>query len=70
MATLGAAKKGQGRRPVAVSKGCVPAYQWVRVVGGFTAHQFAEKRLPTIEEINAVAPDTRSFCCISMTEPC
>ena len=25
-----------------------PPPQWVRVVGGFTAHQFAEKRLPTI----------------------
>jgi hypothetical protein len=24
-----------------------PAPQWVRVVGGFTEHQFAEKRLPT-----------------------
>jgi predicted amidohydrolase YtcJ len=35
--------------------------QWVRVVGGFTAHQFAEKRLPTIEELNAAAPDTPVF---------
>jgi predicted amidohydrolase YtcJ len=33
----------------------------VRVVGGFTAHQFAEKRLPTIDELNAVAPDTPVF---------
>jgi predicted amidohydrolase YtcJ len=38
-----------------------PPPQWVRVVGGFTAHQFEEKRLPTIEEINAVAPDTPVF---------
>lgn len=38
-----------------------PAPQWVRVVGGFTAHQFAEKRLPTLDEINAVAPDTPVF---------
>ena len=38
-----------------------PAPQWVRVVGGFTAQQFAEKRLPTIDEINAVAPDTPVF---------
>ena len=38
-----------------------PAPQWVRVVGGFTAHQFAEKRLPTLEEINALAPDTPVF---------
>jgi predicted amidohydrolase YtcJ len=38
-----------------------PPPQWVRVVGGFTEHQFAEKRLPTIEELNAVAPDTPVF---------
>jgi predicted amidohydrolase YtcJ len=30
-------------------------------VGGFTEHQFAEKRLPTLEEINAIAPDTPVF---------
>src|SRR5437588_12225543 len=42
------------RRQVAVT----PPPQWVRVVGGFTEHQFAEKRLPTIEELNAVAPET------------
>jgi predicted amidohydrolase YtcJ len=45
------------RRQVAAT----PAPQWVRVVGGFTETQFAEKRLPTIEEINAVAPDTPVF---------
>lgn len=45
------------RRQVAVT----PPPQWVRVVGGFTEAQFAEKRLPTIEEINAVAPDTPVF---------
>lgn len=38
-----------------------PAPQWVRVVGGFTEHQFAEKRLPTLDELNAVAPDTPVF---------
>ncbi|OOW67847.1 amidohydrolase [Xanthomonas axonopodis pv. melhusii] len=38
-----------------------PAPQWVRVVGGFTAYQFAEKRLPTLEEINAIAPETPVF---------
>jgi predicted amidohydrolase YtcJ len=38
-----------------------PAPQWVRVVGGFTEQQFAEKRLPTIEELNAAAPDTPVF---------
>jgi predicted amidohydrolase YtcJ len=38
-----------------------PAPQWVRVVGGFTEHQFDEKRLPTVAELNAVAPDTPVF---------
>ncbi len=38
-----------------------PAPQWVRVVGGFTLHQFAEKRLPTLEELNTAAPDTPVF---------
>lgn len=36
------------RRQVAVT----PAPQWVRVVGGFTEHQFVEKRLPTLDEID------------------
>lgn len=45
------------RRQVAVT----PAPQWVRVVGGFTEHQFVEKRLPTLDEINAIAPDTPVF---------
>ncbi|WP_219701848.1 amidohydrolase [Marinomonas lutimaris] len=38
-----------------------PAPQWVRVIGGFNEYQFAEKRLPTIEELNAAAPDTPVF---------
>ncbi|WP_426437044.1 amidohydrolase [Bradyrhizobium genosp. P] len=38
-----------------------PPPQWVRVVGGFTEHQFVEKRLPTIEELNVAAPDTPVF---------
>ena len=45
------------KRQVAVT----PAPQWVRVVGGFSAHQFSEKRLPTLEEINEIAPDTPVF---------
>lgn len=38
-----------------------PAPQWVRVVGGFNELQFAEKRLPTIDELNVIAPDTPVF---------
>jgi predicted amidohydrolase YtcJ len=45
------------KRQIAIT----PPPQWVRVVGGFTEHQFAEKRLPTLEEINALAPDTPVF---------
>lgn len=45
------------KRQVAIT----PPPQWVRAVGGFTEHQFVEKRLPTLDEINAVAPDTPVF---------
>ncbi|WP_372482632.1 amidohydrolase [Bradyrhizobium ivorense] len=45
------------RKQVAIT----PPPQWVRVVGGFTEHQFAEKRLPTIDELNAAAPNTPVF---------
>ncbi|MBS1227757.1 MAG: aepA [Proteobacteria bacterium] len=38
-----------------------PSPQWVRVVGGWTEFQFAERRLPTLDEINAAAPDTPVF---------
>ncbi|MEM8947376.1 MAG: amidohydrolase [Planctomycetota bacterium] len=34
-----------------------PPGQWIRVVGGWSVDQLAEKRLPTLEEINAVSPD-------------
>lgn len=34
-----------------------PEGQWVRVVGGWGEHQFKEKRLPTLEEINEAVPD-------------
>lgn len=35
-----------------------PAPQWVRVVGGWSEFQFAERRMPTLAEINAAAPET------------
>jgi predicted amidohydrolase YtcJ len=38
-----------------------PAPQWVRVVGGWTEFQFAERRMPTLKEINAASPDTPVF---------
>lgn len=38
-----------------------PKGQWVRVVGGWTGDQFVEKRLPSIAELNAAAPDVPVF---------
>lgn len=38
-----------------------PPPQWVRVVGGWTEFQFEERRMPTLDEINAASPDTPVF---------
>jgi predicted amidohydrolase YtcJ len=38
-----------------------PPPQWVRVVGGWSEFQFVERRMPTLDEINAVSPDTPVF---------
>ena len=38
-----------------------PSPQWVRVVGGWSEFQFAERRMPTLEEINKIAPNTPVF---------
>lgn len=35
-----------------------PRGQWVRVIGGWSPYQFEEQRLPTVAELNEVAPDT------------
>jgi predicted amidohydrolase YtcJ len=41
--------------------GRTPKGQWIRVVGGWTAEQFTERRMPTVAELNAAAPDTPVF---------
>src|SRR2546423_1420450 len=38
-----------------------PPGQWVRVIGGWSEFQFAERRMPTLEEINAVSPPKTGF---------
>jgi len=38
-----------------------PPPQWIRVVGGWNEFQFAERRMPTLDEINEAAPDTPVF---------
>lgn len=47
-----------GLRMIRYQAARTPPPQWVRVIGGFSEFQFAEKRLPTLEELNAAAPDT------------
>ncbi|MFZ2446311.1 MAG: amidohydrolase [Syntrophobacteraceae bacterium] len=38
-----------------------PPPQWVRVIGGWSEFQFAERRMPTLDEINEAAPETPVF---------
>jgi predicted amidohydrolase YtcJ len=38
-----------------------PAGQWVRVIGGWSPYQFAERRMPTLKELSDAAPDTPVF---------
>lgn len=38
-----------------------PEGQWVRVVGAWSPYQFAEKRMPTLDEINEASPDRPVF---------
>jgi predicted amidohydrolase YtcJ len=50
-----------GLRMLQEQAGRTPPGQWVRVVGGWSEFQFAERRMPTLEEVNAAAPDTPVF---------
>ncbi|AXA90318.1 amidohydrolase [Massilia sp. YMA4] len=38
-----------------------PDGQWIKVVGGWNEYQFAERRLPTLAEINEAVPDKPVF---------
>jgi hypothetical protein len=38
-----------------------PPNHWVRVIGGWNEFQFAERRMPTLDELNRIAPDTPVF---------
>ena len=46
-----------------------PAPQWVRVIGGWSEFQFAERRFPTLDEINAVSRTRPCSCCTSTPTP-
>ena len=57
----GVSSLGEALRMLADQVARTPSPQWVRVVGGWTQFQFAERRMPTLEEINQIAPDTPVF---------
>jgi predicted amidohydrolase YtcJ len=54
----GVGSLAEGMRRVREQARRTPAPHWVQVIGGWTWAQFAEKRNPTLEEINAATGDT------------
>ncbi len=48
----------EGMRRVREQARRTPPPHWVQVIGGWTWAQFAEKRFPTLDEINAASGDT------------
>jgi predicted amidohydrolase YtcJ len=44
-----------------------PPGQWVRIVGGWSEFQFAERRMPTLDELNWPRRIRRSSCSTSTT---
>jgi len=45
-----------------------PKGQWVRVLGGWSPYQFKEKRMPTVAELNDVAPDIPVYALFAYSE--
>jgi len=45
-----------------------PAGHWVRVLGGWSPHQFREKRMPTVAELNEAAPDIPVYVLFAYSE--
>jgi len=54
----GLASLADGLRMLREQARRTPAPHWVQVIGGWTWAQFAEKRYPTLDEINAATGDT------------
>jgi len=57
----GLSSLADGLRMVKEQAQRTPPPQWVRIVGGWTEHQFRERRLPTLDELNEAAPETPVF---------
>jgi len=45
-----------------------PKGQWVRVLGGWSPYQFSERRMPTVAELNDVAPDVPVYVLFAYSE--
>ncbi|HEY3918759.1 MAG TPA: amidohydrolase [Stellaceae bacterium] len=58
----------RGLQMIAEQAKRTPKGQWVRVIGGWSPYQFAEKRMPTIAELNAAAPDTPTYVLFAYSE--
>lgn len=50
-----------GLAMIRTQAGRTPDGQWVRVIGGWSPYQFAERRMPTPAELTRAAPDTPVF---------
>src|SRR6266513_6507139 len=57
----GAPSLADGLRMLREQARRTPTGRWVRVVGGWSEFQFAERRMPTLDELNKAAPDTPVF---------
>jgi predicted amidohydrolase YtcJ len=54
----GVATLERGLEMIGKQAGRTPAGHWVRVMGGWSPFQFAERRMPSVAELNNAAPDT------------
>ena len=57
----GVSSLARGLEMIAEQAARTPAGQWVRVMGGWSQHQFEERRLPTPAELTPAAPDVPVF---------
>ena len=58
----------RGLQMIAEQAARTPNGQWVRVVGGWSPYQFKEKRMPTVAELNAAAPQTPVYVLFAYSE--
>ena len=58
----------RGLQMIAEQAKRTPKGQWVRVAGGWSPYQFTERRMPTVAELNAAAPDTPVYVLFAYSE--